>query len=139
MRLNALSPVFTRFIPADPEPGNLYVSMEYRAAVHLCACGCGAKTVTPIGPNDWTLKFDGTVTLRPSVGSGQHVCMSHYYVIDDRIEWLPPLSDRATRTALARDRAAHADPTAPPTSATKPWWHRIWNRISRKDKGTAHG
>lgn len=64
MKAIALTPVFTKSIPADPEPGNLYVSMEYRTAVHLCACGCGTKAVTPIGPNDWTLIFNGEVTLQ---------------------------------------------------------------------------
>jgi hypothetical protein len=128
MRINALKPVFTEYIPADPEPGHLYLSMHFQTAVHLCACGCESKVVTPFGPNDWVLTFDGTVSLRPSVGNGQHDCRSHYYIRCDRIAWLPQISAAATQVATARDRTAHARAkTLPPTS----WWKRAWGRIHR--------
>jgi hypothetical protein len=117
--------VFTKSIPASPEAETLYVSMEYKTAVHLCACGCGSKVVTPLGPHDWVLTFDGTVTLRPSVGNGQLPCRSHYYIRSDRIDWLPRISAAATRAAVVRDRAAHA-PTA---VVRKPWWRRVWGRV----------
>lgn len=107
MKTTTLNVVFTKSIPATPDPQTLYVSLEYRTAVHLCACGCGTKVVTPLGPNDWVLTFDGTVSLRPSVGNGQQPCRSHYYIRHDQIEWLPRISARATDAALTRDRAAH--------------------------------
>ena len=62
MKAMSLNTVFTESIPAQPEPATFYISMEYQTAVHLCACGCGAKVVTPLGPKDWILTFDGTVS-----------------------------------------------------------------------------
>ncbi len=129
MRSKTLTPLFTEYIPAEPEPGTLYVSMQFETAVHLCACGCGTKVVNPFGPHDWVLSFDGTVTLRPSVGNGQLPCRSHYYIRNDRIDWLPPISIAATRAAGARDRAAHVKADTPP--ALMPWWRRTWDRIRR--------
>jgi hypothetical protein len=127
MRTKSLTPVFTDNIPASPEPGNLYISMQYETAVHLCACGCDTKVVTPFGPHDWLLTFDGSVSLRPSVGNGQQSCRSHYYVRNDRIDWLPPISESETQAASARDRAAHTEAAAPLAPAR--WWRRVWNRI----------
>jgi hypothetical protein len=134
MKARSLIPVFTESIPASLEPGNLYASMLYETAAHLCACGCGSKVVTPFGPHDWTITFDGTVSLRPSVGNGQQECRSHYYVRNDRIEWLLPISKRATQSAAARDRAAHAQ--LPTPLASKSSWRRTCDRIRRTDRTT---
>ena len=73
---------------ADMEPGVLYVSKAYQVAIHLCACGCGAETVTPLHGSGWTLTGDARPTLTPSIGNWQFPCRSHYYVTDGRIEWL---------------------------------------------------
>lgn len=127
MRSKTLTPMFIEYIPASPEPEALYISMQFETAVHLCACGCGTKVVTPFGPHDWVLTFDGTVTLRPSVGNGQQPCRSHYNIRNDRIDWLPPISIAATRAAGARDRAAHVQADIPPTPTS--WWRRTWDRL----------
>ncbi len=130
MKATTLNTVFTRSIPVDPEAETLYVSMEYQTAVHLCACGCGIKVVTPLGPHDWVLTFDGTVSLRPSVGNGQQACRSHYYIRQDEIDWLPRISAAATNAALARDCAAHnQSPYAP--KAPQSWWRRALERVRR--------
>ena len=135
MKAKGLTPVFTEYIPSHLEQGTLYISMEYDTAVHLCACGCGAKTVTPFGAHDWSLTYDGTVSLRPSVGNGQQPCRSHYYIKGNRIDWLPPISAAATNAATIRDRAAHTKPTATPTRSTRTsWWRRLWNRITHNHK-----
>lgn len=125
MRTRALTPVFTEYVPAEPEPEKLYISMQFETAVHLCACGCGSKVVTPFGPHDWSLIFDGTVSLRPSVGNGQQQCRSHYYVRNDCVEWLPQISATATRAASSHDRAAHVGAALRTTQAS--WRRRIWN------------
>ena len=131
MKARALVPVFTEYIPSDLEPETLYISLEFDTAVHLCACGCGTKTVTPIGAHDWILTYDGTVSLRPSVGNGQQPCRSHYFIRGNRVDWLPPISAAATNTATIRDRAAHIPPTAVLTSSTRTsWWRRLRNRIT---------
>ncbi len=131
MKTMTFNTVFTTSIPAAPEPETLYVSLKYRTAVHLCACGCGAKVVTPLGPNDWVLSFDGRVSLSPSIGNGQQPCRSHYYIRYDHIDWLPRISAGATQAALARDRSAHDSAI----KASKNWWHRLWDRI----RGTSPG
>jgi hypothetical protein len=77
---------FVTFVPDELEYGVLYVTVEYRTAVHLCVCGCGNKVVTPLSPTDWTLIFDGkSVTLSPSIGNWSFKCKSHYWIRKDHI------------------------------------------------------
>jgi hypothetical protein len=137
MKAKALTPVFSEYIPSELEPETLYISMEFSTAVHLCACGCGSKVVTPFGKREWVLTYDGTASLRPSVGNGPQPCRSHYFIEGDRIDWLPPISKAATRAAGMRDRAAHTEPniTTPQPSRTS-WRHRLWNLIKRTPKTT---
>lgn len=87
--MNSLVPEFIEFLPMNLEDGKLYISMKYCTAVHLCACGCGERVVTPLQPNGWKLSFDGLVTLRPSIGNFEYPCMSHYFITDNEIQWLP--------------------------------------------------
>ncbi len=83
-----LTPKFVEFMPDNTfEDGILYVSMRFEVAIHLCPCGCGEKTVTPLGANGWTLTFDETVTLSPSIGSFQIPCKSHYWIRANQIVW----------------------------------------------------
>lgn len=97
--MNKLKPEFVDFIPVDLDNGKLYVSLKYCTAVHLCACGCGEKVVTPLRPDGWKLYFDGTVTLRPSIGNFEFQCQSHYYITENMIEWLPAdnMSDKSIK------------------------------------------
>lgn len=130
MRRRGLDPTFVTYVPLDLEDGLLYVSMEYSTAVHLCACGCGTKTVTPLATDGWTLTFDGTATLRPSVGNGQSRCRSHYLITRDRVEWLRPIGAAATQAAITRDRhvaiAAHSAPRP------RSWWSRLTTALQRR-------
>lgn len=124
-----MRPTFSQYIPADLDEGILYISLDYSTAVHLCACGCSAKVVTPFGPADWQLVFDGTVSLRPSIGNGQLPCRSHYFIHQDQILWAREMTASATKVASDRDQAAlrnlHAQHAARPV-----WWRRCtaWAR-----------
>lgn len=72
------------------DPGVLYVSEKYEVAVHLCPCGCGEQTVTPIGgpPHGWTYTREGdAVTLQPSL-LNRVPCQSHYFIVKNRVQWL---------------------------------------------------
>lgn len=129
MRLSKFEPVFVRYVPGDLEHGKLYVSMQYSTAVHLCACGCRTKTVTPLATDGWTLRFDGAVTLRPSVGNGQSRCRSHYLITQDSVEWLPAIGAAATRRAVARDQE---DAAAVRTPARTSQWARIVAMLRRR-------
>lgn len=72
---------FVEYIPDVIEEGILYISMSFATVVHKCACGCGREVVTPLGPTDWKLIFDGeTVSLDPSIGNWSFECQSHYWI-----------------------------------------------------------
>ena len=76
----------------DVDFGVLYISKEFGVAIHLCACGCGGKTVTPL--NKWKLtENEKGVTLRPSIGnwSGESPYHAHYYITNNKIQWLENL------------------------------------------------
>lgn len=83
-----------RTMPKALMPGILYVSEEFGTAQHLCACGCGAKIRTPLGPTEWRVEEteDGP-TLRPSVGNWQQPCRSHYWIWRGQVEWAAPWSE----------------------------------------------
>ena len=90
IKVSSLVPKFVEYIPTDLEPGVLYISMKYATAIHLCACGCGEKVVTPLSRSDWKLLFDGeSITLRPSIGNFEFQCKSHYFITENRIDWCP--------------------------------------------------
>lgn len=91
-RLNEITPVFCENIPQDIEHGKIYISREYEVSAHLCACGCGNKTVLPCLENEdsfhWSLtEKDGQVSFRPSIGNWQLPCQAHYYITENKIVW----------------------------------------------------
>jgi len=89
------------YMPKELEPGVLYVSEEFGAAAHLCACGCGSKIRTPLGPTEWALEeTDSGPTLRPSVGNWQQACQSHYWIYRGEIVWF----DKWTPEQIAAGR-----------------------------------
>jgi hypothetical protein len=86
---------FVEFIPETFEGGVLYITMQYRTAVHLCACGCGNKVVTPFSPLDWKLTFDGkTISLYPSIGNWGFDCRAHYFITNSRVKFVKKWWDR---------------------------------------------
>jgi hypothetical protein len=75
-------------MPKVLQPGVLYVSETYETAAHLCACGCGTKIRTPLGPTEWAVEATPTgPTLRPSVGNWQQPCRSHYLISAGEVVW----------------------------------------------------
>lgn len=92
MKQTEIIPEYVDFTPpeSDMKEGVLYISKKFLTSSHLCACGCGNVVVLPFnhGPF-WTLKeSDNGVTMRPSVGSFNLPCKSHYYITDNKIELL---------------------------------------------------
>lgn len=90
-KITEIQPIFLETIESDLEEGKLYISEKYATAIHLCACGCGQKTVTPLTKGEWSLtKNNDKVTLRPSIGnfSGENPYHAHYYITDNKIQWL---------------------------------------------------
>ncbi len=88
--METLQHKFVEFIPEVLENGVLYITVQYRTAVHSCACGCGGKVVTPFSPSDWEMTFNGReVTLYPSIGNWGFDCKSHYFIVKSRVQFLP--------------------------------------------------
>jgi hypothetical protein len=84
---------FVEFIPTTIEPDTLYISTEYKTAIHMCSCGCGNEVATSISPYDWELTFNGeSVSLYPSIGSWGLPCQSHYWIKNGEVKWAPKWS-----------------------------------------------
>jgi hypothetical protein len=151
MRYNRLE---TRWVqsappPEEMEPGVIYVSLEYSTALHLCCCGCREQVVTPLNPAQWTLIFDGEVSLRPSVGSWNNDCRSHYFVDRGRIVEAGPWSSERIAVQRRRDQESRAlmfvdseeaeiplplgTPADCPSPAPRPehWWARLGKWLRR--------
>ena len=85
---------FVDFVPKKLDEGVLYVSMRFGTVVHLCACGCGEEIVTPLGPAEWKLTYDGReITLTPSVGNWGLPCRSHYWIREGKFRWARGFSE----------------------------------------------
>ena len=102
------------YMPKTLAPGVLYVSEEFGAAAHLCACGCGAKVRTPLGPTAWSLEESrsGVPTLRPSVGNWQLPCRSHYLINNGEVVWAESWSSEKISTGRRAEeerRSAYYD------------------------------
>lgn len=101
----ALRHVFVDSAPDRLDDGVIYVSIRYRTVMHKCCCGCGSEVVTPIGPTDWTLIFDGvSVSLDPSIGNWSLACRSHYVITQNRAKWAGSMSQSKIDAGRKRDR-----------------------------------
>ena len=82
--ITELEPIWVETMPTTFEAGKLYISRFFDTAIHLCVCGCGMHTVTPLSGDGWTLgtHTDGSVSLSPSI---RNPCGTHYWIEQDRI------------------------------------------------------
>lgn len=121
-----------KFMPAALEPNIVYFAEEYGAAAHLCACGCGSKVRTPIGPTWWSL-IDGPsgVSLTPSIGNWQQPCRSHYWITDGEVVWSNQWTDEEVaegrKQEQARRDAYYAARQARP--AKRGFLRRLWGKF----------
>lgn len=59
----------------------IYISDKYGVSIHRCLCGCGSKTVMPLGKGHWNYEIKNEkLTMSPSVGNYQMPCKSHYII-----------------------------------------------------------
>jgi hypothetical protein len=119
-----------QYMPRELKPGVLYVSEEFGAAAHLCACGCGSKIRTPLGPTEWALQETDTgPTLRPSVGNWQQPCQSHYWLDRGEIRWADkwtPEQIAAGRRGEEKRRRAYYDALDRQRGGR---WRRFWRWV----------
>ena len=128
---------FVDYIPDDLRGGTIYISIPFATAVHKCCCGCGNEVITPLSPTDWTLIFDGnSVSLDPSIGNWSFTCQSHYWIINDRVEWARRWTAREIAAGRANDRLAkaqhyatkrtqNATPSADDERRDRRWWRKL--------------
>ena len=130
LKMTKIELVRVRFIPRKLEPGLLYVSEEFGAAVHLCACGCGTKVSTPLGPTEWRLEeTESGPSLKPSVGNWQLPCQSHYWIRSGNIVWCgkwTPEQIAAGRRAEVDGRRAYYDAIDRNRDG---FWNGLWRWI----------
>lgn len=130
MKLSTITLQRVEYMPKQLEPGILYLSERFGTAAHLCACGCGEKIRTPIGPTEWSVKeVAGRLSVWPSVGNWQKSCQSHYIIRDGRIIWRDQWSAEQIAAGRTREqvrRKAHYDTMY----AQKSLWQRFWRWIN---------
>lgn len=128
MKIDRMRLELIEFMPSTLEPGVLYVSQKYRTAAHLCACGCGEKIRTQLGPLGWrfTNQRQGP-SLYPSIGNWQKPCRSHYFIKSGLIIWAPAQTEAEVlhwRQTEMRRRDAYFN------ERNLGWWARLkrwWN------------
>lgn len=100
---------FVDLLPDELEPGVLYIAGPHNIVAHLCCCGCGEEVITPLGPAGWTLRYNGRVSLSPSIGNGALACRSHYIIQASGVQWLSNMTPAQHASAHARDRLAASE------------------------------
>lgn len=96
---------FIKNAPHSLEDNVIYISLEYGNVLHKCVCGCGNEVCTPLSPNDWHLLYDGkTISLYPSIGNWNFPCQSHYWIINNEVEWAPKWSKEKIEKERQRDQ-----------------------------------
>jgi len=105
MKRTTITPVFVDSIPEELNEGVMYISETHNIIVHRCCCGCGLEVVTPLSPVDWQLRKNGqTISIKPSIGNWNYPCKSHYWIINNRVEWAGSISSHKIRQVQDRDR-----------------------------------
>lgn len=125
MRVTSMVPEFVTSFPNELESGVLYVSAEFSTATHLCACGCRREVVTPLSPAQWVLTFDGSISVRPSIGNWALPCQSHYVIDHGDIRWARPF----TRDQARLNRDADHRKLEEANRAKDRWWKRLLRRV----------
>lgn len=116
-------------MPKQLEPGVLYVSERFSTAAHLCACGCGEKIRTPLGPTEWTVTSGSTgPSLRPSIGNWQKPCRSHYWILQGEVHWSGDWSEDQVLAGRASE-AQRREKYHRQIQRERRWSVRIWNWI----------
>ena len=135
-RMMKLEHEFVEFIPKELEHGKLYISIRFKTALHLCACGCGIKTVTPLSPTDWKLIFNGkSVSLNPSIGNWQFPCGSHYWITKSKVIWSHNWTMEEVYQNRKEDKARKKlffENQSEVKKVKNPWWKCSW--LFRNDK-----
>ena len=141
---------FVDYVPKRLDDRVLYVSIRFGTVVHRCACGCGEEVVTPLGPSEWTLTYDGrTVSLAPSVGNWSFPCRSHYWIDESNVRWARGFSEaevvlirqeaRTRRDSYYRRERDDLTGKLPREDAQRGVWRRIWDKVRALGRAWGRG
>jgi hypothetical protein len=129
MSIDTVEPEFVTSFPQPLQPGYLYVSVRFSSAAHICACGCGREVITPLSPRQWSIEFDGKVSVWPSIGNWTFPCRSHYVIERGRVRWARDF----TEEEIEENRAADERVLEGGLQLSRPWW--IQHRVTRAGSG----
>jgi hypothetical protein len=105
----------------------LYISPRFGLISHLCPCGCGEEVVLKLSLTDWQLFYDGeTVSLYPSIGNWSLPCRSHYWIIENRVQWAPQWSDTRINAGRELDRRRKENQRPQSSSGLRALLRRKW-------------
>lgn len=129
-KISFYQPEFVDHIPKQLEEGVLYISEAFSFAAHLCACGCGTKVDTPIGPTDWKLSVHkDAVSLYPSIGNWSFACRSHYFIERGKVRWASQMSNKQIERGRAYDLEVQKQYYKPQRSRS--WWRRFKSWLNK--------
>lgn len=137
---------FVDYIPDQMDDGVLYVSTRFGTVVHRCACGCGEEVVTPLGPAEWRLTYDGrTISLAPSIGNWSFRCRSHYWIDEGNVRWARGFSEdevvqvrqkaRKRRVRYYQTKRSGLTPGLPARDDVHGVKWRIWKKFRALGRG----
>ena len=125
MKTKSMRLELVELMPPKLESGVLYVSHKYQTAAHLCACGCGEKIRTQLGPLGWRLTNQRQgPSLFPSIGNWQKPCRSHYFIEGGHIVWAPPMSEAEVLRGRKEEVRRRDDFIR---ARNRSWWGRVQN------------
>jgi hypothetical protein len=115
------------YIPTELAPGILYVAEQFKAAAHLCACGCGSIVRTPL--NRWTLtESENGPSLDPSNGNWAEQCQSHYWIDCGAVRWASKWSPGEIETGRRKEQE-RLDARYKKFYGRKNALSRLWSRL----------
>lgn len=124
-RTDRFTAVDVETMPKQLLPGMLYVSPKFSTAAHLCACGCGEKVRTPLGPSEWSVeRTPEGPSLRPSVGNWQKPCKSHYWILRGEVHWSGAWSEEQIIAGRAKEEHRRQEHFATQAQDRK-WYIRL--------------
>lgn len=133
---------FVDSVPEPPEAGVLYISLKYETAIHLCACGCGTKVVTPLSVDEWIVILDGeNASLFPSIGNWSFDCRSHYWIRHGNVVWASDWSDSEIWDSRKSNQSGPGvfidHDSSPPSEPKQPsgLWGYLWRYFSGNRSG----
>ena len=85
LRKIEITPIFVEeYIPSDLNQNFIYISKKYKTSVHLCLCGCGNISVTPINKDGWILiEFNDKISFTPSILNSNCPNKYHYIITNN--------------------------------------------------------